>query len=445
MDKSFEQFIGSFSYDWRLAEADITGSIAHVKMLAKTKILTAAESAKIVKALTKMLADIGNGFKLPMEEDIHYAVEKELIRRIGEVGGKMHTARSRNDQVATDLRLYLRKETDDLILLLKKLQKVLVNLAQKNLGVIMPGFTHLQPAQPVLASHHLLSYAWMFERDIERLKNTRKRVNVLPLGSAALAGTSFKIDRNYTAKLLGFEAVSENSLDAVSDRDFAAEFLFNVSLISLHLSKISDEIILWMSPEFAYAKIDDKFTSGSSIMPQKRNPDCAEIIRGKTGRFIGNLNAMLVILKALPLAYNRDLQEDKPPVFDSACNIKLCLDVAVEMIESLKFDENQTLKSTSKGFIAATELADYLTRKGMPFRSAHGAVKEIVNYCVKNKKVFEALTLEEYKKFSKLFEKDLYKFIDAKNIADAKISYGSTSHKSVKNQIEKLKKLINGK
>jgi argininosuccinate lyase len=441
-NSDFLRFIGSFSFDQRLCEADITGSVAHVKMLIKQKILSSPDGKKIISGLNSILKDILKGRSLPEEEDIHYAVEKELIRRIGPVGGKMHTARSRNDQTAADLRLYLRKETGEIINLLCRFQKVLLAKAQKSTDVIMPGFTHLQPAQPVLASHYILAYAFMFQRDRERLTDCLKRINVSPLGSAALAGTSFKIDRRYAAKLLGFDGVCENSLDGVSDRDFAAEFLFCCSVTALHLTRFCEEIILWLNPEFAYIKIDDKFTSGSSIMPQKRNPDCAEVIRGKSGRIFGDLFAMLTIIKSLPLAYNRDLQEDKPPVFDAADNIRLCLEVAAEMAASLEFIKENTLKSARKGYVEATEIADYLARKGVPFRTAHAVVKQIVSYALKNSKTLDELTVEEYKSFSKDIEKDVYKFIDVKNIIEAKSSYGGASLKSSLRQIEILKSLL---
>ncbi len=445
----FEQFIGSFSFDGRLAEADISGSTAHVRMLVKTKIIKPAEGKKIIAGLNSILKNLKNGWKLPKEEDVHFAVEKELIKRIGPVGGKMHTARSRNDQVAADLRIYLREETDKCIELVKSFQKTLINLAQSNINVIMPGFTHLQPAQPVLASHHLLAYFWMMERDIERLKDCRKRINVLPLGSAALAGTSFKIDRNYTAKLLGFDSVCENSLDGVSDRDFAIEFVSCMSLIALHLTRFCEEIILWMNPEFGYIKIADRFTSGSSIMPQKRNPDCAEVIRGKSGRVFGDLTALLTIVKGLPLAYNRDLQEDKPPVFDAADNVKICLEVMNEMAASMKFVRERTLKSTEKGFIAATEIADYLARKGIPFREAHGIVKDIVSYCAGSSKTLQSLSLQELNKFAPkhypAFKNDIFKYISTENIVAAKTSYGGTSKKSVLKQIESAKNALGRK
>jgi argininosuccinate lyase len=301
--KDFEQFIGSFSFDERLAEVDILSSIAHVKMLVKTRIINSSEGKKIIAGLTSILKDLKGGWKIPKEEDIHFAIEKELIRRIGVVGGKMHTARSRNDQVATDLRLYIKEASKTIKSLLNDFQKILIKKANDNIDVIMPGFTHLQPAQPVLASHYLLAYVYMFQRDKERLEDCYKRVDVLPLGSAALAGTTFKIDRHYSAKLLEFKNISENSLDGVSDRDFAIEFVFCMSVISLHLTRFCEEIILWMNPEFGYISIDDKFTSGSSIMPQKRNPDCAEVIRGKSGRIFGDLTALFTIVKSLPLAY----------------------------------------------------------------------------------------------------------------------------------------------
>jgi argininosuccinate lyase len=442
MMQKIDQFIGSFSFDSRLGEVDIIGSIVHTKMLVKTKNISTSVGRKIVSGLTSILKDLKRGWKFPEEEDIHYAVEKELIRRIGPVGGKMHTARSRNDQVATDLRIYLKREIRIIENLINNFQKALVEKAGENIDVVMPGFTHLQPSQPVLAAHHLLAYAWMMQRDRERFVDCYKRTDVLPLGSAALAGTSFNIDRQYTAKLLDFENISENSLDAVSDRDFTAEFVFCASLMALHLTRFCEEIILWMNPEFGYITIDDKFTSGSSIMPQKRNPDCAEVIRGKSGRIFGDLVALLAIIKSLPLAYNRDLQEDKPPVFDALDNIKICLKVISEMTESLKFVGERTLKSTNKGFIAATEIADYLARNNVPFRAAHGIVKDIVLYCRKNSKTLNELSIKEYSGFSKIFKKDIFKYLDVKSIANMKTSYGGTSKKSVLRQIDNIKQKL---
>ncbi|MDR1417771.1 MAG: argininosuccinate lyase [Endomicrobium sp.] len=440
--RNFQQFIGSFSFDSKLSEVDILGSIAHTKMLAETNIISRDDEYKIIDGLNSILKDLQSGWILPEEEDIHYAIEKELIRRIGEIGGKMHTARSRNDQVVTDLRMYVKKEISEIVNIINTFQKVLVKKAEDNVDVIMPGFTHLQPAQPILAAHYLLAYAWMLDRDKQRLLDCYKRVNVLPLGSAALAGTSFPIDRNITAKLLGFENVSENSLDAVSDRDFAIEFVFCVSMIALHLTRFCEEIILWMNPEFAYITLDDKFTSGSSIMPQKRNPDCAEVIRGKSGRIFGDLIALLSIVKSLPLAYNRDLQEDKPPVFDASSSIKMSLEVFVEMIDSLKFIKENTLKSTDKGFIAATEIADYLARQRVPFRTAHGIVKDIVFYCQENNKTLNELSLEEYNRFSSMFKQDIFNYLDAKHITNMKTSYGGTSKESIVLQIKNIKRTL---
>ncbi|MDR1511827.1 MAG: argininosuccinate lyase [Endomicrobium sp.] len=437
--QDFEQFIGSFSFDSRLAEVDINSSVAHTKMLVKAKIIDISDGEKIISGLTNILKDIKGNWELPKEEDVHYAIEKELIKRIGSVGGKMHTARSRNDQVATDLRIYLKQEIKIIVNLISDFQKVLVVKADENIDVIMPGFTHLQPAQPVSAAHHLLAYAWMVQRDKERLNDCYRRTDILPLGSAALAGTSFNIDRQYTAQLLGFKSISENSLDAVSDRDFAVEFVFCMSLTVLHLTRFCEEIILWMNPEFGYITIDDKFTSGSSIMPQKRNPDSAEVIRGKSGRIIGDLIALFTIIKSLPLAYNRDLQEDKPPVFDSLDNLKLCLEVMKEMVKSLEFVEKRVLKSTEKGFIAATEIADYLARNNVPFRLAHCIVRDIVLYCKKKSKTLNELSLEEYNKFSKIFKKDIFEYLDAKSVANIKTSYGGTSRRSVLHQIKNIK------
>ena len=440
--KNFQQFIGSFSFDQRLSRVDIEGSIAHVQMLVKTKIISFSDGKKIILGLKSILKDLSKGWTLPVEEDIHFAIEKELIRRIGAVGGKMHTARSRNDQVATDLRLYLRKESLIIFDMLTNFQKVLIQKAQRNIDVIIPGYTHLQPAQPIIASHYLLAYCWMIQRDKERVVDCLKRINIMPLGSAALAGTSFKIDRKCTAKLLNFIRPCENSLDGVSDRDFCAEFIFVLSLISVHLSKLAEEIIVWSSVEFNFIHIDDKFTSGSSIMPQKRNPDTAEVIRGKTGRVFGDLMTMLTIMKGLPLAYNRDLQEDKPPVFDATDTIKLCLEVITDIVASITFKKEKTLKSTERGFLQATEIADYLARKNVPFRTAHGVVQQIVHYCIDNNKTLPELSIDEYKKFSKNIEKDLYKYIDVKNIVNAKTSLGGTSRKSILKQISELKKII---
>jgi argininosuccinate lyase len=372
-------------------------------------------------------------------------VEKELIKRVGKLAGKMHTARSRNDQVALDLRLYSRNEICVIKQLLCGLENAIVGQAQKNINAVMPGYTHLQPAQPVLFSHYILAYAWMFERDIERLADCEKRINVLPLGSAALAGTSFPIDRNYTAKLLGFGSISPNSMDAVSDRDFVAEILSCLSIISLHLSRLCEELITWSSAEFGFVNIASEFTSGSSIMPQKRNPDVAEIIRGKTGRVYGSLMSILTIMKGLPLAYNRDMQEDKPPLFDAIDTVKGNLTVIAPMIETLKINEANMLKATVKGYLSATELADYLARRGMDFRSAHGLVKDIVGYCARNKKTLDEPTIAELKSFSEAFSNDIIAMLKPERIVQNKVSEGGTSAASVNKQIKKLKNLLKGR
>jgi argininosuccinate lyase len=440
--ENYQDYIGSFSFDQRLAPYDIEGSIAHVRMLMQCRIIPASDGKTIIKGLTAIAADIAKGKAIPKEEDIHYAIEKELIRRIGPAGGKMHTARSRNDQVALDLRLYLRAEINIIIGLLRRLQKALTVQAEQYKEVVMPGYTHLQPAQPVLFAHHLLAYAWMFERDIERLTDALKRVCILPLGSAALAGTSFPIDRNYVAKLLGFAKVGENSMDGVSARDFAIEFLSDSSIIAMHLSRLAEELIVWSSAEFEFVRLADEFTSGSSIMPQKRNPDVAEIVRGKSGRIYGDLIAMLTIMKSLPLAYNRDMQEDKPPVFDAVDAVKGNLDVMGAMIATMRINPDRMLKATEKGYLAATELADYLTRRGMPFRQAHGIVKEVVHYCINSRKTLSELTIEELKKFSRVFEKEVLALLPPHTIIRRKVSAGSTSAASVAIQLRQMKQLL---
>ena len=436
-----KDFIGSFAFDFRLAKHDIEGSIAHVKMLSKQKIISLAEGAKITNGLLAILRDIEKGRKLPAAEDIHYAIEKELIRRIGPVGGKMHTARSRNDQVALDLRLYLRDAIQNINSQLIELQRAIVGLAVNNQKIVMPGYTHLQPAQPVLFAHYILAYAWMFQRDRDRLADSLKRVNVLPLGSAALAGTSFPIDRRYVAELLGFSKVSDNSIDAVSDRDFAAEFLANGALIAMHLSRLCEELVIWSSAEFNFIRIGDKFTSGSSIMPQKRNPDVAEIIRGKTGRIYGNLAALLTLLKGMPLSYNRDMQEDKPPVFDSVDTLSAVLPVASMMISSVRVNSLAMKKATERGFICATELADYLARKNVPFREAHGIVKKIVERCIANNISLAQCPLDVLKQYSKHFGADATQCLSPERVVAAKSSEGGTSPKSVEKQITALRKL----
>lgn len=439
---NFQDYIGSFAFDQRLAPFDIEGSVAHVQMLVKCRIIPSKDGAKIIRGLTAILRDINNGKMVPPEEDIHYAIEKELIRRIGPVGGKMHTARSRNDQVALDLRLYLRAEIRAIDALIAKVQCAIVDQAENNPDVVMPGYTHLQPAQPVLFAHYLLSFAWMLQRDRERFADCLKRVAVLPLGSAALAGTSFPIDRRYVAKVLGFAGVTENSMDSVADRDCGIEFLSAASVTAMHLSRLAEELIVWSSAEFGFIRMADEFTSGSSIMPQKRNPDVAEIVRGKTGRIYGDLMALLTIMKSLPLAYNRDMQEDKPPVFDAADSIKGNLEVMAGMIDGMKIFPERMLASTARGFLQATELADYLSRNGIPFRTAHGIIKEIVTHCAERGRSLTDLSLAELQAFSPVFRKDVVAELQPQRIVSRKISEGGTSPQSVKRQIALLKKLL---
>lgn len=434
--------MSSLSFDIRLARFDIKGSIAHAKMLAKCGIITLDESKKIIRGLQDILKNLKKGHTLPHEDDVHMAIEKELIKRIGVVGGKLHTARSRNDQVALDLRLYVKESALNCSRLLSSVQKSLIRIAQKNNDLIMPGMTHLQHGQPVLCSHHLLAYAWMFERDKGRLTDLLKRADRNPLGSAALAGTSFPIDRVYTAKLLGFSDVSENSMDAVSDRDFVVEFLSSLSLIMLHISRIAEEIVLWSSQEFGYVSCGAAFTTGSSIMPQKRNPDFAEIIRGKTGRVYGSLMGMLTILKGLPLTYNRDLQEDKPLLFDAVDTVTSVLSLTGEFILSLTFNAKKITEALKQGFLEATELADFLVGKRVPFRTAHGVVRKLVEYCEKKNKRLSSLGLAELKKFSKRFNDESLKLLNLQAIVQSKKSYGGTAKASVAVQIKKLQKLL---
>ena len=434
--------IDSFPFDYRLAPHDIEGSVAHVRMLVKQRIIPAADGRRILRGLAAIAADIKKGKHIPPAEDIHYAIERELIRRIGPVGGKMHTARSRNDQVALDLRLYASERIRSIGVLIAGVQKSIVSLAEKNQTVIMPGYTHMQPAQPVLFAHHILAYGWMFQRDRERLADCLKRVLALPLGSAALAGTSFPIDRAYVAGLLGFDTVSDNSMDAVSDRDFAIEFMSAISITAMHLSRLCEELVIWTSAEFGFVRLADEFTSGSSIMPQKRNPDVAEIIRGKTGRIYGSLLALLTLMKGLPLAYNRDMQEDKPPVFDAVDSITASLEAMAPMLASMEVASAAMARSAGYGYTAATELADYLVRKGQPFRQAHGAVKALVGYCIKSGKQFRELSDAELRRFSPLLGRDALEFVEPEAIVSRKMSAGGTSPASVKKQISKLKKLL---
>lgn len=441
-NKFAEKFNASIDVDVRLALYDIEGSIAHAKALKKAKILTPSETNKIIKGLNSIESEILKGkFKTSLAmEDVHMAIEARLTKKIGSLGGKLHTARSRNDQVATDVRLFLKDELASIYNLIEDLQIAIIKFAKTNIDIIIPGYTHLQKAQPILMAHHMLAYFEMLDRDKERIVDTFTRTDVLPLGSGALAGTPYNIDRNYIAKLLNFDKVSENSIDAVSDRDFIMEFLSNGSIIMAHLSRLSEEFILWSSDEFSFITIGDDFTTGSSIMPQKKNPDMPELVRGKTGRVYGNLIAMLTTMKGLPLAYNKDMQEDKEPLFDTVDTVTDCLTILTLMIESTKVDKSVTDKSTSGGFLTATDGADYLVGKGMPFRDTHNVMGKIVAWSIKNNKELEDLTLDEWKKFSKLFEKDILKTVTIKASVNARKSHGGTSSSKVKARLTKIEK-----
>jgi len=442
--KIVESFTESISFDHRLWKYDIEGSIAHAKMLTKQGIISRADLEKIIQGLKEIEKEIETGkFRFRKElEDIHMNIEAALISKTGNAGKKLHTARSRNDQVALDLRLYLRAEIKEVISSVKKFQKTLLNVATKHLHVVMPGYTHLQRAQPVLLSHHLLAYVEMLRRDVERFHDGLKRTNLLPLGSCAIAGTTFPIDRIYVAKLLGFNGISENSIDAVSDRDFAIEFLSGVSLLIMHLSRLSEELIIWSTEEFRFIELPDAFTTGSSIMPQKKNPDVAELIRGKTGRVYGNLLSLLTTMKGLPLSYNRDLQEDKQPVFDTVDTIKSCLAVLNEMLPGIKFNAKRMYETAGDAYSTATDIAEYLVKKGLPFRKSHEITGKIVLHCMKKGKKLEELTLKELNTFSPFIKNDVYSCLKAEESVKNKKSRGSTSPDEVKRQIQRLRKII---
>ena len=432
-----DSFNSSISFDSRLYKQDIKGSMAHAAMLSAQGIISSDDADSIISALKQILQDIESGNLQidPKAEDIHMFVEQVLTERIGDTGKKLHTARSRNDQVALDLRLYLRDYADEVSSLLKDLVKALKTQAEKNIDVIMPGYTHLQHAQPVLFSHYMLAYAMMFLRDIDRIKDCRKRINVSPIGCCALAGTTYDTDRALEAKKLGFDSVCLNSLDGVSDRDFCVELLSSLSLVMTHLSRLSEELILWSSQEFSFIELSDDFTTGSSIMPQKKNPDMAELCRGKTGRVYGDLMGLLTTLKGLPLAYNKDMQEDKEGVFDACDTVKMCLSVCTPMILSMKVNKDNMLESAKKGFMNATDLADYLVIKGLPFRDAYKISGSVVAYCIQTGHILEDLPLSEYKKFSTLISDDVYQAIDLANCVQKRSSEGGTSTESVKKQL----------
>ena len=444
LDPAAEDFNSSLRVDSRMYRQDITGSMAHAAMLGAAGIISAEDADVIVAGLEGILADMESGaLELdPGAEDIHTFVEAELTRRVGDAGKRLHTARSRNDQVALDCRLYLRDEAEEVIALLKGVIRAIAAKAEQHAGTVMPGYTHLQRAQPVSFGHMLMAYAWMLLRDIGRLTDAKGRMNESPLGACALAGTTYPIDRNHTAAALGFTAPCRNSLDAVSDRDFAVEMASALSLVMLHLSRMAEEMILWSSWEFKFITLADRYTTGSSIMPQKKNPDLCELIRGKTGRVYGNLMALLTLMKGLPLAYNKDMQEDKEAVFDSFDTVKACLTVLAPMVETMTVHPENMRRAAADGFINATDLADYLTKKGEPFRSAYKLVGQIVRECSEQKLVLETLPLERYRQYSSLFEEDLFHEISLETCMMRRTSLGGTAPESVLAQIEEIRTLI---
>ena len=444
LDQTADDFNSSIAVDQRMAEQDITGSIAHAKMLAAQGILDAGEVEKIIQGLEEILNDLKAGSLAidPAAEDIHMFVEQVLTERIGDAGKRLHTARSRNDQVAVDLRLYLRQRSAGLVQQLKALMSVIADQAEANSDAIVPGYTHLQRAQPILFAHHLLAYAMMFSRDVTRLQDAAKRMNESPLGACALAGTTYPTSRQMTAQLLGFDGPCRNSIDAVSDRDFCVELLAALSTIMMHLSRFSEEIILWCSWEFHFVELSDAYTTGSSIMPQKKNADMAELVRGKTGRVYGDLMGTLTMLKGLPLAYNKDMQEDKESIFDAFDTVSHCLEVFTPMLQTMKTRKDKMYKAAQEGFINATDLADYLTRKGMPFRAAYKLTGSLVAECIRTEQVLETVPLERYRELSDLFEQDVYKAIDLKTCVEKRISEGGTGKASVQAQIQYIRSIM---
>jgi len=438
-----EAYTASISFDQRLYRHDIAGSIVHAKMLAKQRIITEAEAENIVKGLVAIQKEIEHGrfpFKAELE-DIHMNIENRLFEKIGDVAGKLHTARSRNDQIALDLHLFVKEVIQETIIRLKNLQRALLNFAEANKGVIMPGYTHLQRAQPILLAHHMLAYFEMFQRDIERFSDCLKRVDVMPLGSGALAGVPYPIDRDFVARELGFAKMSTNSMDAVADRDFVIEYQAAASVTMMHLSRLAEEIVLWSSDEFRFIEIEDAFVTGSSIMPQKKNPDVAELARGKTGRVYGNLMSILVAMKALPLTYNRDMQEDKEGLFDTVDTLLSSLDVFSGMIRTMKVNSERTCEAAESGYILATDLADYLVKKGLSFREAHRIVGRIVKYAADKGKGFHQLSMREYQNFSPLFSKGVYAITVEKSVISRKV-VGGTAPIQVKKALRRARELL---
>lgn len=445
VDQLADDFNSSIHFDCKMYKQDITGSMAHAAMLGATGIITQKEAETLIDGLQGILDDL-NGGTLQFDwscEDIHMFVEQELTSRLGDVGKKLHTARSRNDQVALDLRMYLREQIDHLSEQVKELLAAIVEKAETYRTAIMPGYTHLQRAQPITFGHHLMAYCMMLLRDLDRLQDCRKRMNQSPIGSCALAGTTYAVDRQFEAKQLGFDSVCRNSLDGVSDRDFCVELMSALSLLMMHLSRFSEEVILWCSWEFHFVTLSDTFTTGSSIMPQKKNPDIAELVRGKTGRVYGDLMALLTTLKGLPLAYNKDMQEDKEGVFDACETVSMCLGVFTGMIKSMHANTDEMKKAAQKGFINATDLADYLVKKGLPFRTAYKISGSIVAKCIAEGKVLESLTLAEYQEIDPLFDEDVFAAIDLSACVEKRISEGGTSFASVDAQIQYVKEVLN--
>jgi argininosuccinate lyase len=435
---SVEEFTASIHYDCRLYRHDIRGSRAHARMLARQDLITQEECEAILDGLDTIEQEIEEGIFTfrPELEDIHMNIEKALTEKIGPAGEKLHTARSRNDQVALDIRMYLRDAADDLDELLASVQKAFVRLARRYLGTVMPGYTHLQRAQPVLLSHHLLAYYEMFGRDRQRLADCRQRVNVMPLGSAAMAGTGLPIDRQSVAEELGFPALTANSMDSSGDRDFAMEFLFCCSIVQLHLSRLSEELVLWMSKEFDFIVIGDRYCTGSSIMPQKKNPDVPELIRGKSGRVVGGLMSLMVMIKGLPMTYNRDMQEDKEQLFDGFDTVRGSLSLTAELLANLEFKEDRLQEATRGGFMTATDLADYLVKKDLPFRQAHAVVGQVVAHCQKHDKELVDLNLSELQQFSGLIESDIFDVLTVEGSVSSRLSVGGTGHKRVQEALE---------
>ena len=443
-EKIADDFNSSIHFDCRMYAQDISGSMVHAAMLAKQGIISKADSEELIDGLSGILADLESG-KLSIDmtcEDIHMFVEAELTRRLGDVGKRLHTARSRNDQVALDIRMYLREQIDTICALVKDLLATVTDKSDHYKDAIMPGYTHLQRAQPITFGHHLMAYAMMLLRDLERLADCRKRMNHSPIGSCALAGTTYPIDREFEAKNLGFDGVCRNSLDGVSDRDFCVELLSGLSILMMHLSRFSEEVILWCSWEFRFVSLSDAYTTGSSIMPQKKNADMAELVRGKTGRVYGDLMALLTTLKGLPLAYNKDMQEDKEAIFDAVDTVKMCLQVFTGMVSTMTANRDAMKQAAQKGFINATDLADYLVKKGLPFRSAYKISGQLVGLCIQENTVLEALPLDTYKKYSELFDADLYEEIALETCVNKRTSQGGPGLKSVEEQIAYAKEQL---